>query len=159
SFRDGGVAVPSARTPALLSAPPTLDLRWTEAARRYARNRQRVMAVYDRVRALVEEIKQKGVHHARGLLPDLDDGQVLDDHQLVNVAAMAVADSPGLCIFDEQGAGKTVTLIFGFDLLVKRGLAELVLVVAPKSMVPEWPKDLARFKGDLYRCETLAGTR
>lgn len=159
SFRDGGVAVPSARTPALLGAPPPLDLRWTEAARRYARNRQRVMGVHHRVRDLVEEIKQKGVQHARALVPDLDDCDVLDDHQVVNVAAMVVPESPGLCVFDEQGAGKTVTLIFGFDLLVKRRQADLVLVVAPKSMVPEWPKDLARFKGDLYHCEILAGSR
>jgi SNF2 family DNA or RNA helicase len=72
---------------------------------------------------------------------------------------MTVAGASGLAVFDEQGAGKTVTLIFAFDLLVKRREADLALVIAPKSMVPEWPRDLARFKGDLYRSAILSGSR
>ena len=55
---------------------------------------------------------------------------------------MTLPDSPGLCVFDEQGAGKTVTFIFAFDLLVERDQADLAVIVAPKSMIGEWPKDL-----------------
>nr|WP_238360589.1 DEAD/DEAH box helicase [Iningainema tapete] len=72
---------------------------------------------------------------------------------------MTIPDSYGLCVFDEQGAGKTVTLIFAFDVLVARDEVDLALIVTPKSMVPEWPRDFFRFKGHLYKVEIVSGTR
>lgn len=153
------VAVPAMRTPLLLSTLPRVVLTWTEPARRFAENRLRAQRHHANVREAIERIKMGGADVARGLVGDLDDAARLDGHQLVNVAAMTVRNGPGLCLFDEQGAGKTVTLIFAFDLLVKRQEADLVLVVAPKSMVPEWPRDLARFKGDLYTSAILSGSR
>src|SRR6266581_4147366 len=115
----GAVCVPPAAAPALLRvAEPGLD--WTEVARQYAENRTVSWAAHRRVREEIEQIKRAGAVAARTLLRDLDDIDVLDDHQIVNVAAMTVPGSPGLCVFDEQGSGKTVTLIFAFDLLVKR---------------------------------------
>ena len=83
---------------------------------------------------------------------------ILDEHQVVNVAAMTLPGSPGLCVFDEQGAGKTVTFIFAFDLLVERDEADVAIIVAPKSMIGEWPKDLNRFRADIYRTVVLTGT-
>ncbi|MBL4849365.1 MAG: DEAD/DEAH box helicase [Planctomycetes bacterium] len=83
----------------------------------------------------------------------------LDDHQVVNVAAMTLSDGFGLCVFDEQGAGKTVTTIFAFDVLVERNEADFMLIVAPKSMVAEWPEDFARFRPGLHRVERLSGNR
>ncbi|MFP2925149.1 SNF2-related protein [Pyxidicoccus sp. 3LG] len=157
-FDSGGVCIPASRASLLLGVE-NLDLRWTEAALRFAENRSRVQATHGTVRVQVEAIKAGGPEHARSLLRDLDDIDKLDGHQLVNVAAMTVPGSPGLCVFDEQGAGKTVTLIFAFDLLVKRQEADLIVVVAPKSMIAEWPKDLARFKGDLYRVAVITGSR
>ena len=29
--------------------------------------------------------------------------------------------------------------------------ADFAIIVAPKSMIAEWPRDFARFKGDLYK--------
>jgi SNF2 family DNA or RNA helicase len=72
---------------------------------------------------------------------------------------MTLKDGFGLCVFDEQGAGKTVTLIYAFDLLVDRDEADFVVIIAPKSMVGEWPKDFERFRGDLYKIVTITGTQ
>lgn len=156
---DEGVAVAARATPGLLHPPSHLTLLWTEDARRFAENRERAREHHSAIREAVRSVKAGGVAVARAMLPDLDDSEVLDDHQLVNVAAMTLPGGPGLCVFDEQGAGKTVTLIFAFDMLVKRREADLLIVLAPKSMVAEWPRDFVRFKGDLYRVQTLSGGR
>jgi SNF2 family DNA or RNA helicase len=154
----GGLVVAAHLSPRLVRAE-ALDLVWTEEALRFAENRRQIQAHHAAVRDTVERIKAAGSAAASHLLRDLDDIGQLDGHQLVNVAAMTVPNGPGLCVFDEQGAGKTVTLIFAFDLLVKRNEADLAMVIAPKSMVPEWPRDIARFKGDLYRCAVVTGGR
>jgi SNF2 family DNA or RNA helicase len=152
------VAVPAMQAWKLLDA--SVDgLHWREEAIAMAENRRRVAHVHPRVHADVELIKLAGAGKARALVADLDGIERLDDHQVVNVAAMVVAGGPGICVFDEQGAGKTVTAIYAFDLLVKRDEADTALIVAPKSMVSEWPQDLRRFKDDLYRVEILAGDR
>jgi SNF2 family DNA or RNA helicase len=153
-----GIMIPSQHAHRLLDVT-TIELKWTEPARRFAENRARARQHHARVKETVEYIKRSGAEEARRLIADLDDLKRLDGHQVVNVAAMTIADSPGLCVFDEQGAGKTVTLIFAFDLLVKRNEADLLLVLAPKSMVPEWPRDIVRFKGDLYRVAVVSGSR
>jgi SNF2 family DNA or RNA helicase len=84
---------------------------------------------------------------------------VLDDHQLRNVAAMTVPGGWGTCVFDEQGTGKTVTLITAFDLLVERNEADVLLVVAPKSMIGEWAAEFRRFTHDLYKVVVADGDR
>ncbi|MEO1009565.1 MAG: DEAD/DEAH box helicase [Planctomycetota bacterium] len=96
------------------------------------------------------------------LLDDLghtDGLEVLDDHQVTNVAVMTAPGLCGACVFDEQGAGKTVSLIFAFDQLVQRNEVDSALIVAPKSMVAEWPNDFTRFCGDLYSVMVIGGTR
>ncbi len=42
---------------------------------------------------------------------------------------------------------------------MERDEADFALIVAPKSMVGEWPKDLNRFRGDLYRVAIIAGSQ
>ncbi|MHB1846730.1 MAG: DEAD/DEAH box helicase [Deltaproteobacteria bacterium] len=83
----------------------------------------------------------------------------LDDHQATNVAVMTVSKGWGTCIFDEQGTGKTVTVVAAFDLLVERGEVDVLVVVAPKSMVAEWGEEFRRFAGSLYRVAVVDGTR
>ncbi len=106
----------------------------------------------------LHRIRRGGAALAARMIPDSDGHGVLDDHQIVNVAAMAIPQSPGLCVFDEQGAGKTVTFIFAFDLLVERDQADAAIIVAPKSMIGEWPRDLTRFRRGLYRTSVLTGS-
>ena len=135
-----------------------IEVRWTEESQRFLVNRERVRKAYPKVHATIHEIKQSGETLARQMISDSDGIHILDQHQIVNVAAMTVADGFGLCLFDEQGAGKTVTLIFAFDLLSARDEVDQMLIVAPKSMLSEWPKDFERFCGDLYRVTSVSGS-
>lgn len=155
-----GIAIGPQDAPMLLDLDdPGLELRWQPEARAFATNRARVGAVREKVLADVRAIIKGGRAEAERRLVGHRGLEVLDDHQWVNVAAMTVPDGFGLCVFDEQGAGKTVTMIFALDVLVARDEVDFALIVAPKSMVAEWPTDFRTFTGDLYRVEVATGTR
>ncbi|MCG3133012.1 MAG: hypothetical protein HMLKMBBP_00098 [Planctomycetes bacterium] len=155
-----GLSLASTDAIAILEGvPTTIDLRWSEEARRAVENRRQAVASHSRVLREARAIASGGRVTAEAYLADVDGLEPLDDHQWANVAAMTLPGSPGLCVFDEQGAGKTVTTIFGFDVLASRGETEFLLIIAPKSMIAEWPRDFERFKGDLYRVAVAAGTR
>ena len=143
----------------LLTVTGDVDLRWSESAELFARNRERHWGRHAGLHGELTQIVDGGRPLAERALGDITGLDPLDDHQWVNVAAMTVAGGCGLCVFDEQGAGKTVTFIFAFDVLAARDEIDFALILAPKSMVPEWPRDFVRFKSDLYRTEIAAGTR
>jgi SNF2 family DNA or RNA helicase len=153
-----GIRIPAENVTAL-GQTANLELRWTAEAQRFRENRQFVARQVEAQLRVVREIKDKGVNHARTMIADSSAFGVLDPHQVVNVAAMTAPGGFGLCVFDEQGAGKTVTMIYAFDLLVARDEVDLLLIVAPKSMVPEWPADFRRFREDLYRTAIISGSR
>lgn len=154
-----GVSIPSQYAHLLFGTEDVIDLKWRGDSKLFVENRMHTLQHIQAIRQQVEVLKSEGVNGATQLLPDLGDIDVLDDHQKVNVAAMTLAQSPGMCIFDEQGTGKTVTVIYAFDLLVHRDKIDVALVIAPKSMIPEWPADLSRFKGDLYKTVIVTGGR
>jgi SNF2 family DNA or RNA helicase len=154
-----GVWIAAQDVDALLNTEVAADLRWSAEAKLFMENRIRVRQVYQKLYQQVSRIRVGGRDVANTYLTGIEGLDVLDDHQWVNVAAMTIPDGYGLCIFDEQGAGKTVTLIFAFDVLVGRDEVDFALIVAPKSMVPEWPRDFLRFKGNLYKVEVVSGTR
>jgi len=81
----------------------------------------------------------------------------LDPHQVTAVAIAAHPDVRGLCLFDEQGLGKTVEALFAFDRLRETGLVDRILIFAPKNMVLEWVNDLRRFFGAKYRAVAVVG--
>lgn len=154
-----GLCLRPESAPALLGAGRHLDLRWTEAARLFAENRAMAR---ERQPGLVEQIRrlrEGGRAGAEPHLAGIGGLEVLDDHQWVNVAAMTLPNGFGLCVFDEQGTGKTVTLIHALDILSTRDQVDFTVIVAPKSMVGEWPRDFERFKGDLYRVHVVTGSR
>ena len=153
-----GVRVPVALAGLLDGHVSEVEMRWTPEARRFVENRKHVAAVHARVFEALGQIRSGGPSLARQMITDSDGLGVLDGHQVVNVAAMTLPESPGLCVFDEQGAGKTVTLIFALDLLMERDEVDTAVIVAPKSMLGEWPKDLTRFRRDIYRTSVLTGT-
>lgn len=138
---------------------PGVDFEWDEDARLCVINRARARAVWPVMRRLQERLAVDAGDLARALLSDRRDLETLDAHQLVDVALMTARESVGACIFDEQGTGKTAVVVYAFDVLASRGLVDQLLVVAPKSMVPEWRSDFAKFMGDLYRVEVLVGGR
>jgi SNF2 family DNA or RNA helicase len=154
-----GVIVQANSSWGLLSLKGEIDLRWSAEAIQFANNRQRALEIHRSMVSTAREILEGGKKVAEQYLMDIQDLEALDDHQWVNVAVMALPESYGMCVFDEQGAGKTVTMIYTFDALVSRDIADFLLVVAPKSMVAEWKKDFARFKGDLYYLEIASGSR
>jgi len=133
-------------------------INWSPEAILFTENRVHVQRHYREVRTQISEISRAGVQEARRQLDADDRLEKLDDHQIINVAVMTLPNSPGLCLFDEQGAGKTVSMIYAFDQLVSRDEVDFLLIVAPKSMIGEWPKDFDKFTGDLYRVLVAAGT-
>lgn len=154
-----GVSIAAQDVNALLNSEVVTDFRWSAEAKLFVENRIRARQVHQQLYEQVSRIRVGGRDIAKNYLTEIEGLDVLDDHQWVNVAAMTISEGYGLCIFDEQGAGKTVTLIFAFDVLVERDEVDFALIVAPKSMVPEWPQDFLRFKGNLYKVEVMSGTR
>ncbi len=71
---------------------------------------------------------------------------------------MTLSDCYGLCLFDEQGAGKTVSAIFAWDTLVARREFDRMIIISPKAMVAEWAGDLERFTGGLYAVTQVTGS-
>ena len=154
-----GIRVRALCAPYLLSTNAGLKIQWTETAYRFVTNRARACRTYPIVRDALRDLTDSTATEIRQAVADSDGLDILDDHQVVNVAAMTINGGFGLCLFDEQGAGKTVSLIFAYDLLAARGEADQLLVIAPKSMVPEWRRDFLRFRPGLYRVAVVIGSR
>lgn len=136
-----------------------VDVRWHPDAQRAVANRAGVRWRAAAVRAEAESIRAAERGAWRDQLTGSRLVDVLDEHQLRNVALMTIPEGWGACIFDEQGTGKTPTVIAAFDVLVERNEADTLLVVAPKSMVGEWAEEFRRFAGNLYRVAVVGGTR
>ena len=84
---------------------------------------------------------------------------LLDSAQSVAVSAMITDGILGICLFDEQGSGKTVMSIAAFDLLVDAGEIDGMIVVCPKSMLNEWPREIKRFSQDKYIIRSASGNK
>ena len=85
--------------------------------------------------------------------------EILDPAQITAVKAMTQKCIMGLCLFDEQGCGKTVVSIAAFDILRELHLIDAMIVVCPKSMLGEWPKDIAKFTQNKYTVAIADGGR
>lgn len=83
---------------------------------------------------------------------------VLDPAQAIAVSAMVTPHLFGLCLFDEQGVGKTVTTIAAFDVLQQRKEADCLVIVCPLTMTGGWEKEIERFIPKKYRITLLEGT-
>jgi SNF2 family DNA or RNA helicase len=150
-----GLGIAPALTPRLLAAAeiPEIALRFSEEARRFADNREMARSLHPR---LLEVVRHSG--HVKGAgLPTEWTGR-LDGHQIRNASVMVARECYGLCLFDEQGAGKTVSVVSSWDILCGRDEVDRMLVVAPKSMLAEWGRDLERFCPGRYAVEILSGT-
>lgn len=162
--RDGtGLIAPIAGLSALLqeSEAATLGVQLDASASRAVEVRQRAAQVHEEYRSHVLAIRDGGLDAARSELdatPTSQNLDLLDGHQVVNVAAMTAPEGYGMLLFDEQGAGKTVSVIYAFDRLVDLNLIDLMVVVAPKSMVGEWATAIGQFMGDAYSVEIIEGS-
>ncbi len=155
-----GMAIPSNQSSLLESLDNFFDVHWSQDARLFVANRRDAKNIYPKLRDCVSKLIAGDVKVAKMALATHSDRlSRLDNHQWVNVAAMTLPDSFGMCVFDEQGAGKTVTFIHAFDILFEKNQADFALIVAPKSMVSEWKDDFQRFMGDLYKIEIITGDK
>lgn len=153
-----GVTVAPIAAPRLLDVEDELGLQWSAEARKAAENRAEAVERHPRLRTAVAAF-EASLRDSHAAIVGLDDPATLDDHQVTNVAALTHPDCFGMCLFDEQGAGKTVSVIYAFDLLAKRDEIDAALIVAPKSMVAEWESDLERFMGSLHTSRMVVGGR
>lgn len=81
----------------------------------------------------------------------------LYEHQLKGVKIALL--NAGFGILFDMGLGKTLTTIAIMGIRYLRGEVSKVLVVAPSSVCPVWPKDLAQFADFPYNVEYLSGTK
>jgi SNF2 family DNA or RNA helicase len=117
--------------------------------------------------AFAEAVRAKGIvanlsddgNDGASLLWDLPEAKVLDPHQRQAVLAATHVDVRCLCLFDEQGLGKTVSALFAFHRLRRAQIVSKLLVLCPKNMVLEWERDVKRFFGELYRIVPIIGNQ
>jgi SNF2 family DNA or RNA helicase len=151
--------VPASVASRLLEPIAGLKVVHDAASLRFCENRRGLHRDHDRLRGLLSDLPATSRANLEASVPELEDVATLDAHQLRNVVAMTADFCRGLCVFDEQGVGKTITGIYSLDVLFARDQASLALVVAPKSMVPEWPSEIARFRPGTYSVDVLDGDR
>jgi SNF2 family DNA or RNA helicase len=153
-----GLSVAPSLTPYLLDGVGDgIELQLTDEAKRFAANRAMAAERHPGLRQALADLQDETQGLAR---QTIDDGWLerLDEHQVRNVAMLTHPDCYGLCLFDEQGAGKTVSVIAAWDALCARDEIDRMLVVAPKSMLAEWARDLERFCPGRYAVQVLAGS-
>jgi SNF2 family DNA or RNA helicase len=141
----------------LLHEKSRFCLDWSPEAKAFIDNFSAGVAL--RTHALKRLRKLQQTEAAEWALRDYDQREILDPHQKIAVAAMTDVLIDGLCLFDEQGSGKTVMTIHAFDRMVKQGRVTKLLIFAPKNMLPTWKDDFAKFMGGKYRVEIVAGGR
>lgn len=76
---------------------------------------------------------------------ELMSAPILKPHQQLAAAAMSLEGLRGICLFDEQGVGKTLTAIAAFSELFKRGEISQCVIVAPKSLMLTWKDEFNSF--------------
>lgn len=134
-------------------------VKWDEDTQQAVLARHEIRKSAPQVLQDLRHLRDGPLNDARVAIGDSSMAEMLDDHQVRNVAVMTHPDGWGTCVFDEQGTGKTVTLISAFDLLVERNLADVLLVVAPKSMIAEWAVEFSRFTEGMYQVSVVDGDR
>jgi SNF2 family DNA or RNA helicase len=89
---------------------------------------------------------------------DFPGGQRLDPHQLRALSAIVGSGIDGICLFDEQGLGKTITALAAFHHLHFSEVISRMLVIAPKNMIFEWVSEAEKFLGRSYIVQPVHGT-
>jgi SNF2 family DNA or RNA helicase len=77
--------------------------------------------------------------------------EILDIPQKYAVDAMVTKNLLGMCLFDEQGSGKTVMTIASFDILKEIDIIDSMIIICPKSMIQGWEEDIKKFLGNKYK--------
>lgn len=70
-----------------------------------------------------------------------------------------ISQSKGFGLLFEMGCGKTLTAIAIMGAAYQMGAIKKVLVIAPASVVPVWPKEFEEYAGFPVTCRTLLGNK
>ena len=155
---DGKSLLLDIRTGVVLRASRSqVQLGWSEEAAIVVDNFAANYANLGRARHRLRELQKPG--SAETELAGYPLSQSLDPHQRVAVAAMTDPLIQGICLFDEQGLGKTVMTIHAFDRLKQLGECDALLIFAPKNMLEIWKKEFTRFMEDKFSVLTITGQR
>ena len=159
--REAGDEVVRNETPGLISLPEECLPAIIDCLRNFGLECQKFsdlleeFAAHESARKTALRILKSG--DDSGLPPPWD--SQLKDHQKIAVKAMTVKGLRGLCLFDEQGTGKTAMALAAFDVMREAGNADILFVVGPKSVLGEWEKDCRRFLGGKYEVSIIAGNQ
>lgn len=99
---------------------------------------------------------------AMKIIAEKDDAEIpekwgfLETHQKTAVNAMTRKNLLGVCLFDEQGTGKTFAALAAFDLLKDAGEIDFMMVVAPQSALNAWRDDAKKIPS--FRVSIVEGT-
>lgn len=129
---------------------------WSDEASSYI---TKFAAGYSRRNSAIRRLTELESSDVNQLLLDYDRVSILDPHQRIAVAAMSDPLIDGLCLFDEQGSGKTVMTIHAFDKLASSGMEDKLLIFAPKNMLPTWKSDFEKFMGGKYKVQVVSGDK
>ncbi len=113
--------------------------------------------VYDRHRA-ARDVAMQGVRDNKVDQLETPWPEILDPAQAIAVTAMTTPGLLGLCLFDEQGIGKTLTTLAAFDVLRQRGETDCLVIVSPVTMMGGWSKEIEKFLPGKYRVRTAEGS-
>jgi SNF2 family DNA or RNA helicase len=138
---------------------PTSALRFIQDLLPDARENSRLKAALEEV-----SIHAKAIEVVRGVMSSQVDvnlsgvwDNILDTQQKRAVSSMILPGLTGLCLFDEQGSGKTVMTIAAFDLLCEQRQIQKMFVVCPKSVIQAWVTDFSTFLHDKYKVAIIQG--
>ncbi|MBA6293122.1 DEAD/DEAH box helicase [Colwellia sp. MB3u-70] len=101
----------------------------------------------------------KIIENAQSLVNDSHWDNILMPYQGVAVNCIIEPDLLGICIFDEQGTGKTLTAVAAYDILFKRGFCEKLIVVSPLSLLGVWEKEFKDFIPGQYSTVKVEGNQ
>lgn len=113
--------------------------------------------VYEKHRIARDEV-MKGVEESKITPLESPWAEILDSSQSIAVTAMTTVGLLGLCLFDEQGIGKTVTTLAAFDVLKERRQTDCLVVVCPVTMMGGWKSEIEKFLPGKYRVITAEGS-
>lgn len=155
SWHNRELYLPSAVFSRICDALEGIDLEIASDVQKNKRRIDQEEGALVRAKTLIREFSGPGI--AKDALSDFDGLTTLDPHQIEAVAIATHPEIDGICLFDEQGLGKTITAIFSFHRLRQKGIVSAMLVLCPKNMIMEWEHDLGRFFPGAYQCETVVG--
>ncbi len=101
----------------------------------------------------IESIIEQGIAKTGNTFWD----EILDPQQATAVSAMIVEGLLGLCLFDEQGSGKTIMSLAAFDILNQKDRVKQMIIIGPKSMTEEWKNAFNDFIPGKYSIRIMEG--